>query len=94
MFISCYAARNEPKKCARGVPLDSLRPARSEYRRRAGAQWSELKATPFGRSDPKGCVGVADTAWSFGDTVRRTAPMFNCIFLIRLRVLFKFIVCG
>ena len=58
--------RNEPKKTRKGArPLDSLRPARSEHRRRAGAQWSEQKATPFGRSDPKGCVGDADTAWVF-----------------------------
>ena len=79
MFISCYTARNEPKNRARGAPLDPLPPSRAGEMR-DGTNHAIRSITSFGRSDPKDCVGDADTVRFFDDTVGFSAPNEDCIF--------------
>ena len=86
MFISCYTARNEPKKRTRGVPLDSLPPLREE--RRNGTN-EAIKKQRLSVNDTKGCVGERTRFGCFGYTVRFISPTLVGGFLIRLGVNFK-----
>ena len=86
MFISCYAARNEPKKCARGVPLDSLPPLREE--RRNGTN-ETIRKQRLLVTDTKGCVGVRTRRVFEDNTVKFVSPTLNYgIFLMRKGVWF------